>query len=134
MDRVHRIGQTKECHIYRLVCSNTIEERILLRAQQKHVIQNTVYAGGFKMAADTLAVPPEGKTDLADLFGESELIGLIGDQSGGSSNAPSATMTETRIAADTDATLINRHKHARTETETTESAKRQKQEGAANAV
>jgi DNA helicase INO80 len=41
MDRVHRIGQKKQVTVYRLVCSNTIEERILMRAQQKFFIQTT---------------------------------------------------------------------------------------------
>lgn len=41
MDRVHRIGQTKQVTVYRLVCRNTIEERILQRAQQKFIIQTT---------------------------------------------------------------------------------------------
>jgi hypothetical protein len=49
MDRAHRIGQTRQVTIYRLICRSTIEERILQRAQQKFHIQNTVYAGGFKM-------------------------------------------------------------------------------------
>jgi SNF2 family DNA or RNA helicase len=49
MDRVHRIGQTKQVYVYRLVCQGTIEEKILKRAQEKYKIQKTVYAGGFKM-------------------------------------------------------------------------------------
>lgn len=49
MDRVHRIGQTKQVVVYRLVCRGTIEEKILERAQEKHKIQKTVYSGGFKM-------------------------------------------------------------------------------------
>ncbi|GAB5360900.1 hypothetical protein AAMO2058_000667500 [Amorphochlora amoebiformis] len=53
MDRVHRIGQTKQVTVYRLVCKNTVEERILKRAQVKHTIQKTVYAGGFKMQGAT---------------------------------------------------------------------------------
>lgn len=28
MDRIYRVGQTKECWIYRFLCENTIEERI----------------------------------------------------------------------------------------------------------
>ena len=35
MARVHRIGQTKTVHVYRLVCEGTIEERIVERAEKK---------------------------------------------------------------------------------------------------
>jgi len=39
MDRVHRLGQTKQVTVYRLITKSTIEERILLRAQQKHEVR-----------------------------------------------------------------------------------------------
>ena len=32
-DRAHRIGQTKKVYVYRLVTKNSVEERILQRAQ-----------------------------------------------------------------------------------------------------
>ena len=35
MARVHRIGQDKKVHIYRLATRNTVEERIILRAEKK---------------------------------------------------------------------------------------------------
>jgi hypothetical protein len=38
MDRVHRLGQTKQVTVYRLVTKGTIEERILVRARQKHEV------------------------------------------------------------------------------------------------
>jgi DNA helicase INO80 len=66
MDRVHRIGQTKQVYVYRLVCKGTIEERILHRAQEKFRIQKTVYAGGFKL-----------QTQDSDLFKSSELKDLL---------------------------------------------------------
>ncbi|KAL6062519.1 putative DNA helicase ino80, variant 2 [Balamuthia mandrillaris] len=46
MDRAHRIGQTEEVTVYRLITKGTIEERILKRAQQKQSIQSLVIAGG----------------------------------------------------------------------------------------
>ena len=34
-DRCHRIGQTKTVHVYRLVTEDSIEEKVVERAQQK---------------------------------------------------------------------------------------------------
>ena len=42
MARVHRIGQTKKVHVYRLITSNTIEERIVERASRKLLLDQTV--------------------------------------------------------------------------------------------
>ncbi|KAJ3180611.1 putative DNA helicase ino80 [Gaertneriomyces sp. JEL0708] len=46
MDRSHRLGQTKQVTVYRLVTKGTIEERILMRARQKDEIQRVVISGG----------------------------------------------------------------------------------------
>jgi DNA helicase INO80 len=46
MDRVHRIGQTKQVTIYHMITRNTIEERIMTIARQKSTIQATVYGDG----------------------------------------------------------------------------------------
>ncbi len=46
MDRAHRLGQTKQVTVYRLVCKGTIEERILQRAREKSEIQRMVIQGG----------------------------------------------------------------------------------------
>lgn len=35
MDRAHRLGQTKQVTVYRLVTKGSIEERILQRAKEK---------------------------------------------------------------------------------------------------
>jgi DNA helicase INO80 len=46
MDRAHRLGQTRQVTVYRMVSRGTIEERILQRAIQKDEIQKVVIAGG----------------------------------------------------------------------------------------
>jgi len=42
MARVHRIGQTKVVHLYRLVTSGTVEERIVQRAEKKLYLDKMV--------------------------------------------------------------------------------------------
>lgn len=66
-DRCHRIGQTRDVNIYRLISESTIEERILLKANQKRMMNNVVIqSAGFT---------PEflsSKLNIKELFGESE--------------------------------------------------------------
>ena len=45
MDRAHRLGQTKQVTVYRLITRNTIEERIRKRALQKEEVQRVVISG-----------------------------------------------------------------------------------------
>jgi superfamily II DNA/RNA helicase len=45
-DRAHRIGQTREVHIYRLVSEGTIEENILRKAQQRKDLDSLVINKG----------------------------------------------------------------------------------------
>ncbi|CAN8259575.1 unnamed protein product [Cochlearia groenlandica] len=45
-DRCHRIGQTREVHIYRLISESTIEENILKKANQKRALDNLVIQNG----------------------------------------------------------------------------------------
>eukprot|EP01090_Pellita_catalonica_P022131 TRINITY_DN8482_c0_g1_i1.p2 TRINITY_DN8482_c0_g1~~TRINITY_DN8482_c0_g1_i1.p2 ORF type:complete len:226 (-),score=30.65 TRINITY_DN8482_c0_g1_i1:110-787(-) len=58
MDRTHRIGQTKQVTVYRLITSHSVEQRVLKRAQQKHMIQSLVIAGG-TFQANVLFQPQE---------------------------------------------------------------------------
>jgi DNA helicase INO80 len=46
MDRAHRLGQTRQVTVYRLITRGTIEERILQRAMEKDEIQKVVISGG----------------------------------------------------------------------------------------
>lgn len=45
MDRAHRLGQTKQVTVYRLLMRNTIEERMRDRAKQKEQVQQVVMEG-----------------------------------------------------------------------------------------
>ncbi|KAK9376746.1 SNF2 family N-terminal domain-containing protein [Lipomyces chichibuensis] len=45
-DRCHRIGQTRDVHIYRFVSEYTIESNILRKANQKRMLDDIVIQGG----------------------------------------------------------------------------------------
>ena len=45
-DRAHRIGQTRQVHIYRLVSESTVEENILRKANQKRLLDSVVVQAG----------------------------------------------------------------------------------------
>lgn len=50
-DRCHRIGQTRDVHIYRLVSQRTVEENILKKAQQKKLLGDlAIEEGNFTTA------------------------------------------------------------------------------------
>ncbi|KAG1661680.1 hypothetical protein FOA52_001957 [Chlamydomonas sp. UWO 241] len=62
-DRCHRIGQTREVHIYRLVSDNTIEENILAKSDQKRQLDwLAIQSAGF--TTDMLS-----KFNVRDFFG-----------------------------------------------------------------
>ncbi|EXB39079.1 DNA helicase INO80 [Morus notabilis] len=61
MDRAHRLGQTKDVTVYRLICKETVEEKILHRASQKNTVQQLVMTGGH-VQGDLLA--PEDVVSL----------------------------------------------------------------------
>lgn len=46
MDRAHRIGQTREVHIYRFVSSHTVEENMLKKANQKRLLDRVIIQEG----------------------------------------------------------------------------------------
>ena len=66
-DRCHRIGQTREVHIYRLVSESTIEENILHKSDQKRQLDHlAIQLGGFN-------------TDFLQKFNPRELLGIQGE-------------------------------------------------------
>lgn len=73
-DRCHRIGQTRDVHIYRLVSEHTIEANILRKASQKQMLDDIVIQeGGFttdyfnKLSVRTVM---SHATDEADVVGD----------------------------------------------------------------
>ena len=63
--RVHRIGQLKDVFITRLICENTIEERIEQLLEQKNML--------FAQVVDELS-----DAKLEKVLSEEELFGLFG--------------------------------------------------------
>ncbi|KAJ3035239.1 hypothetical protein HDV00_004147 [Rhizophlyctis rosea] len=65
-DRAHRIGQTKEVRIFRLITANSVEENILARAQQKLDMDGKVIQAG---KFDNKTSDMEREKLLRSLFG-----------------------------------------------------------------
>ena len=63
-DRAHRIGQKKQVRIYRLIAESSFEERVLMRARQKLILDALVIkkAGEASMLADS-SVGGDGDVD-----------------------------------------------------------------------
>mmetsp|Transcript_20713 Transcript_20713/g.61791 ORF Transcript_20713/g.61791 Transcript_20713/m.61791 type:complete len:1556 (-) Transcript_20713:252-4919(-) len=85
MDRAHRIGQTRDVHIYRFICKSTIEENILLKARQKQKLEFVTMTEGkfdsqqIKRAFSTTSLrePPSqhkhpSKTEIAAIMAKLE--------------------------------------------------------------
>ncbi|CAF0868254.1 unnamed protein product [Adineta ricciae] len=67
-DRCHRIGQTKDVHIYRLISRNTVEENILKKANQKRLLGDLTIDGG------SFDVTYFRKNNIRDLFDQSATL------------------------------------------------------------
>lgn len=66
MDRAHRVGQTRQVTVYRLITRGTIEERIRKRALQKEEVQRVVISGGSGAGVDFNTRSRENRTkDIA---------------------------------------------------------------------
>ncbi|KAI8137707.1 SNF2 family N-terminal domain-containing protein [Fennellomyces sp. T-0311] len=97
MDRAHRLGQTKQVTVYRLITKGTIEERILQRAKQKDEIQKVVISGGEFKQVDfkpreivSLLLDDEGKTISEKVDGKADMaISRTGQQSSAATQAKS---------------------------------------------
>ena len=62
MDRAHRLGQTKTVNVYRLITSNTIEEKIMRLQERKKATSDAV------VNADNSTMFSMGTDRLLDIF------------------------------------------------------------------
>ncbi|KAE8351554.1 SNF2 family N-terminal domain-containing protein [Aspergillus coremiiformis] len=67
-DRCHRIGQTRDVHIYRFVSEYTIESNILRKANQKRMLDDVVIQEG-EFTTDYFA-----KLDVREVIGHEEIL------------------------------------------------------------
>ncbi|PLB49570.1 hypothetical protein P170DRAFT_437148 [Aspergillus steynii IBT 23096] len=67
-DRCHRIGQTRDVHIYRFVSEYTIESNILRKANQKRMLDDVVIQEG-EFTTDYFT-----KLDVRDMIGHEEAL------------------------------------------------------------
>lgn len=73
MDRAHRLGQTRQVTVYRLITRGTIEERIRKRALQKEEVQRVVITGGAGAQVDFNTRSRENRTkDIAMWLADDE--------------------------------------------------------------
>lgn len=63
MDRAHRVGQTRQVTVYRLICKGTVEERMLHLARNKKDVQDIVV----------------GNKSVADINSNKEIVSMLLD-------------------------------------------------------
>lgn len=117
MDRAHRIGQTRQVHVYRLVTEHAVEERVLERAQQKlRLDQLVIQAGRAGPAARG-----QSKDELVDMIqhgaeriisdADTPMLAAGEVQTGGAAGAGSGPEEET--GADIDTIIAEGEKRTR---------------------
>jgi helicase SWR1 len=96
-DRCHRIGQTRDVHIYRLVSEHTIEANILRKANQKRMLDDVVIQEG-EFTTDYF-----NKMSVRDVLGEDSDL-LDGDAAANAAmdrvlGGPDSTKDVSRVLA-----------------------------------
>ncbi|MBL4688637.1 MAG: DEAD/DEAH box helicase [Nannocystaceae bacterium] len=58
-DRAVRIGQTQPVTVYRLVCTGTVEERVIAMQERKRALADAIAQGAESRSTDGLRLAPE---------------------------------------------------------------------------
>lgn len=78
MDRAHRLGQTRQVTVYRMITRGTIEERIRKRALQKEEVQRVVISGDAAKGVDFNVKAKESRAkDIAILLADDDQVAEI---------------------------------------------------------
>jgi helicase SWR1 len=82
-DRAHRIGQTRDVHIYKFVSEHTIEVNILRKSNQKRLLDEVVIQEG-EFTTDYFNAPAAGVDDesLGDAFAGAAVERVFGNNVG----------------------------------------------------
>ena len=105
---MHRIGQTKVVHVYRLVAGGTMEERIVQRAEKKLFLDTMVNRGGTQTA---MKLDKLGTEEIlkALRFGVDRVFDKKEKGGAGGGEGATAMLTD----ADIDQLIDRRHLHTR---------------------
>lgn len=106
-DRAHRIGQTREVHIYRLITESTIEENIIRKAEQKQQLDIMVLAEG-NFNTEFLS-----KSSIREIVGENAMTD--GDAAANDNEAISSKEVESAMASLEDAEDVQAMQKAKNE-------------------
>jgi E1A-binding protein p400 len=87
-DRCHRIGQTRDVSIYRLISEHTVEENILKKAKQKRLLGDLAIEGG------SFTTEFFKQRDIRDIF---NLEGESKDTSNAEAMSEAADMTQKQL-------------------------------------
>jgi hypothetical protein len=82
-DRAHRIGQTRDVHIFRLVTQHTIEENILMKARQKRNLDILVMDKGNFNASElyekpTSSLSQQDSDGFSNIYTTTGLLDVLG--------------------------------------------------------
>ncbi|XP_031616380.1 chromatin-remodeling complex ATPase chain Iswi-like [Contarinia nasturtii] len=79
IDRVHRIGQTKQVRVFRFIAENTIDERIVQRAELKSRLDKLIIQKGNQMDVETDGQRKNATLDMIRFGAEHILSAKDGD-------------------------------------------------------